>query len=232
MNIAIVDDDSRDRKELKAELESYFRVRSGRATCIDCYPAGDGVMPTAARYSIIFLDIVMPETDGMETARRLRAQGFHGALVFTTVLVDCVFDAFSVEAADYLLKPIVPERLACVMDRLAGGGSRTVSVQRGRHRDIVNLADIAYCEVRGRHLFVHRADRSVLEFRGKMEEFAAQAGDSFFRAHRGFLVNLAHVTGFSDSEIELAGGECVPLSRLRAAEFRRRLTEYLAGRGM
>ena len=54
----------------------------------------------------------------METARLLRQRGDHSLLIFVTVLKECVFDSFQVEAFDYLLKPLDGARFRQTMDRL------------------------------------------------------------------------------------------------------------------
>ena len=67
---------------------------------------------------MIFLDIQMEHPDGMETARLLRRWGVHSLLIFVTVLRECVFDSFQVEAFDYLLKPLDSARFCQTMDRV------------------------------------------------------------------------------------------------------------------
>mgnify|MGYP002508362218 FL=1 len=67
---------------------------------------------------MIFLDIQMEQPDGLETARLLRQRGERGLLVFVTVLKECVFDAFDVEACGYLLKPLDSARFHQTMERV------------------------------------------------------------------------------------------------------------------
>ncbi len=67
---------------------------------------------------ILFLDIGMRGMDGIETARRLREQGYKGFLVFITVLREMVFRSFEVQPFDYLVKPVQVEAFDQTMERL------------------------------------------------------------------------------------------------------------------
>jgi two-component SAPR family response regulator len=68
--------------------------------------------------NVVFLDISMPEMDGMEFANRLLEQGSSAKVVFVTGYEEYAVDAFELEAVDYLLKPISRERLAKTVRRL------------------------------------------------------------------------------------------------------------------
>src|SRR5580693_8839641 len=79
--------------------------------------------PTAARPwrrppDLIFLDVQMPEVDGFDVAASLPDGG--PALVFVTAFDQYAVRAFDAQAADYLLKPVEPERLARTVQRLRG----------------------------------------------------------------------------------------------------------------
>lgn len=91
INIAICDDEPSMVSELEKRTKRFFTE-----TDIAKFYDGSSLLQscTAEDYDIIFLDIIMNAPDGMETARRLRDQGFDGYLIFVTVLEDYVFDAF------------------------------------------------------------------------------------------------------------------------------------------
>ena len=136
------------------------------------------------------------------------------------------------DAADYLVKPIDPVRLARTMDRLlppAWNGRRILAEQDGRSR-IVDLLGQEYCEVIGRKIYLHQQDGTVSVVRGRLARFAEQAGPDFFRCHRSYLVNLGAVAGYDTECIVLRSGARIPLSRQRGLPFRRALLEYLGGK--
>ena len=60
----------------------------------------------------------MGEPDGLETAKELRGRGYGGFLIFITVLQEYVFNAFEVQAFDYLVKPLQEDNFSRTMSRL------------------------------------------------------------------------------------------------------------------
>ena len=78
---------------------------------------------------LLFLDVQMPGLTGFEVARRLMEQGMLPQLVFVTAFDQYAVDAFSVNAVDYLLKPVDADRLEQTLDRVRG---RLASEQAAR----------------------------------------------------------------------------------------------------
>ena len=230
MRIALVDDQQSARADLAAKLTSYYRSRGQTAPEMDAYESGEQ-LGDARDYDLVFLDVLMPGPDGVETARVLRKYGYRGDIVFTTAVSDYVFEAFSVEAADYLVKPLEEDRLAAVMDRVMRNAENAPGpqfvVEMNGVRTVVNLREAEYCEVSGRRLTVYRPGRQPVEFRGRMDSLAEKAGPDFFRCHRSYLVNLGHVASYADGQIELMSGARIPLSRLREHAFREALMTCL-----
>jgi two-component system LytT family response regulator/two-component system response regulator LytT len=67
---------------------------------------------------LVMLDVQMPGLTGFEVARRVFEAGLDSQLVFVTAYDQYAIDAFDVNAVDYLLKPVEPERLATAVDRV------------------------------------------------------------------------------------------------------------------
>lgn len=104
----LVDDESPARKELRYLLKPVEDVLIvGEAeNALEAMELIENV-----DYSVIFLDINMPGLNGIELARKLSNSPDPPAVIFTTAHEEFAFDAFSVHAYDYLLKPIHPKRL-------------------------------------------------------------------------------------------------------------------------
>lgn len=119
MRCAIVDDEPAMRQDLRERIAAYMKER-GRGWEIGEFAQAAALLRDPD-WDVIFLDIQMPGLNGMEAANQLRAMGNRSQLVFTTVLADYVFDAFAVDAADYLVKPVSEEWFRRVMDRVTAG---------------------------------------------------------------------------------------------------------------
>lgn len=232
MEIAIVDDEDAARKELAALLRTYLAERSGPPVHVHLFASGEELMASPLSFDLVFLDIQMPGTDGMVTAQELRQRRFAGDIVFTTVLSEYVFDAFGVEAADFLVKPIATERLAGTLDRLLAKrqSSRQIIIRQRTGTTVVRLSEIESCEVRGRRLYLQLRDGREIIFYGKMDSFAAELDGRFFRCHRSYLINLDCVSAIGAGQIQLCSRRKVPLSRLRETAFRQALLAHLKER--
>lgn len=104
----IVDDESPARKELRYLLQLFEDVQVvGEAT--NALEALELIRNL--EYSVIFLDIDMPGINGIEMAQQLRDKPDAPSIIFTTAHEEYAFEAFTVRALDYLLKPINPKRL-------------------------------------------------------------------------------------------------------------------------
>jgi two-component system, LytTR family, response regulator LytT len=153
----------------------------------------------APRFDVVFLDVEMPGVSGLDAARLVRNQADPPAIVFVTAHAEYAVDAFAVEAFDYLLKPIDPERLARVIARLEGSRRarqtpRKIPVVAGVGTELIDEQQVHYVQAEGDYSRVHTYDRSYLSTSSLRELEEALPPERFVRIHRSYLVNLAKVT--------------------------------------
>ena len=189
----IVDDEAPARDELRYLLAAHPDVEVvGEA------PGPDAGIDLAEklRPDVVFLDVEMPGASGLGTAPLLNC-----AVVFVTAHERYAVDAFAVEAFDYLLKPVDPDRLARVLERLRERSSENAApVERvpvvggGGTELLLDPDQIHYVTADGDYSRVHTYDRSYLctSSLGALEE---RLGARFARVHRSHIVNLAKVAG-------------------------------------
>ncbi len=113
----LVDDEAPARSELRYLLAEHPEVEvvGEAASAAEAFELA-GAIP----YDVVFLDVEMPGLSGLEAARLVHGRPGRTQLVFVTAHEQYAVDAFAVEALDYLLKPVEPERLAQVVRRLSG----------------------------------------------------------------------------------------------------------------
>jgi len=231
IKFAICDDEPLMAQELADLLVKYMEEKSITAYDLGSFSNGHALLESAGGFDVIFLDIQMDHPDGMETAKLLRQRGDHSLLIFVTVLKECVFDAFKVEAYDYLLKPLEAGRFQRTMDRvlkrLREQTGKNLVVQRGTDCQVVPLSEIVYCEVQGRKIFLHRVDGTVIDYYDRLEELERRVDRRFFRCHRSYLVNLEHLKGCKDGNAYMDDGQTIPVSRLRSREFSNAILHYM-----
>ena len=231
IQFAVCDDQPLMVRELSRRLSDYMRERPVHSYSLRCFSDGRSLLDSGEGFDVIFLDIQMERPDGMETARALRRRGDRSLLVFVTVLRECVFDAFEVEAWDYLVKPLDGARFERTMDRVLRQLERrrgeSVVVRRGTDWEVVPLEEIVYCEVQGRKLYLHKRDGTVVDYYARLEELEHRVDGRFFKCHRSYLVNLDYVRGFRAGQAALPGGESIPVSRLRERDLTQALLRHM-----
>lgn len=234
MRIAICDDE----KVMQQWIaERVCRVEKEADICL--FATGEELLAFEKTIDILFLDIQMKGMDGMEVARQLRSRQQKTILIFVTALEDYVFQAFDVGAFHYLVKPIPEEKFTEILkkaqkewqeeqerlqchDTLAQ--EKYVLVKNGGVRNRVLCKDIVYAEVFNRKIVLHTRKEDI-EYYGKMSELERQVGDSFFRPHRAYLVNLQYVEKYNATTICLERGTAL-ISKQKFPAFVREYMKY------
>ena len=196
----IVDDEAPARSELRHLLGGIdgVEVAGEAASAREALVLAEGV-----DYDVVFLDISMPGgAGGIETARRLADLPNRPTVVFVTAHDDRAIQAFSVEAIDYLLKPVREERLLTTVRRVAalragaaGGGAevRVPAVGDDGETLLIDPAEIAYAEAdRDRSTLVLVDGRRFGSPRS-LRALEDLLPGGFLRIHRSQIVNLARV---------------------------------------
>ena len=228
LNIAICDDEEIIREQIKELTE---KEKSG--LCMELYETGDALLAFGKQFDIVFLDIQMEGTDGIETAKRLRQRDEDTILIFITGIREYVFEAFDVAAFHYLLKPIEEEKFREVFRR----AGRELEKRKSKRRETVFIKtrnrsfslekdSILYIESRGKKVEIHTTGETI-EAYASMNEMEGQLGGGFFRCHRGYLVNMAYVAEYDSGSITLNNGEYVYLAKEKYGEFVKAYMRYL-----
>lgn len=222
-------------REIASQLSQYLDGKPPASYHIDLFSSGRALLESGCDFDVVFLDIQMEQPDGMETARLLRQRNRRGLLIFVTVLKECVFDAFAVEAFDYLLKPLDGDSFRRTMDRVVNTlrqrEAKSLVIQRGTSCEVVPLSQIVYCEVQGRKVYLHQSDGRMIDYYDKLEALERRMDGRFFKCHRSYLVNLEYVRGSRAGRVTLSQGGEIPVSRLRERELAQALLRYMKERG-
>ncbi len=193
---------------------------------------------------VVFLDIEMPDLNGIELARILRRFSQPPLVVFVTAFERHALNAFEVQAIDYVLKPIRTDRLDQTIKRVADSladarrstsdgpreptpsGRTRIPVDSSGRTILVERSDVVAVEASRDYVRLHTATKSHLVRLSisSLEEEWGSAG--FVRVHRSYLVSLAHVKELrSDGAglMVLVGALEIPVSRSYSRILRERL---------
>ncbi|MBT1703578.1 LytR/AlgR family response regulator transcription factor [Chryseosolibacter indicus] len=235
MRALIVDDERLARKELMKLLEEHpiIEVVGEAMNADEAVQLVNDLNP-----DLLFLDIQMPGKTGFQLLEELDSVPL---VVFTTAYDEFALKAFEVNALDYLLKPIQPERLSETVAKLAEKERQKTTAVRGPEKKLglndqvfvkdgdrcwfVSLSNVRLFESDGNYIKVYfdtnrpMIHKSLNALDEKLDERA------FFRASRKHIVNLSWVEGIEPwfnggLMVRLRGGDKVEVSRRQAAKFK------------
>ncbi len=185
IHIAICDDEKYMSDHIKTLASDFFRKKN-REIRLRIFSSGEELLSGGGQIDICFLDIQMKGMDGMETARRLRADKFQGFLIFITVLKEMVFSSFEVQAYDYLLKPVEEKQFEKTMERLyasmRSAGEDSMLIQKGYEGRIVQKDEIIFCEIIDRKIYLNLTSGEVLDYYEQIENLETKLAVIFFGA--------------------------------------------------
>lgn len=232
----IVDDEAPARSELRYLLEETGRVES----IVEAASAREAVERLMeGRADVLFLDIQMPKTTGMQLADALHTLKNPPAVVFVTAYSEYALDAFNVDAVDYLMKPVETERLMRALDKVQSrvkpqtqntSSAERIPVVKSGRKILVPVDQIRYIEAKDDYSCIHTENEHYLSTisLAKLEEKLTPHG--FFRVHRGYIVNLQYVedvevvsSGILQLGIAGAKGKKISVSRRRVVALKRAL---------
>jgi DNA-binding LytR/AlgR family response regulator len=249
LRILAVDDEHTQVEDLARMLRSFPAVEE-----VECAYDGRDALVRASnqRYDAIFLDVRMPDLDGLELGRVLRRFASPPQLVFVSAYDTAAVDAFELRALDYLRKPVGRRRLEEALERVvaaldAGGRQLPVNGQArsappapaesemiavanvgtGGHR-LIARSSILYVQSYGDFVRIVTDDGRYLlratlsELEQRWEPFG------FVRVHRQYLAHLTRAVELrpqlgGTAELSFPGGQVVPVARRHVADLGRRL---------
>lgn len=227
MNTLIVDDEPLARRELRRLLAAFpwLQVVGEAADIDEAQQHIDALHP-----ALVFLDIQMPGGTGFDLLDRLDSPP---RVIFTTAYDHYAVKAFDVNALDYLLKPIEPERLAAALDKVRGIADQPaleqLFVRDGPRCWFVPLHEVALLDSIGNYVRLHWGKNRPLLGRSLAALEARLDPKRFFRANRQQIFNLDFVRSVEAGHggrlhIGLSDGTEVELSRRQARLFKERTT--------
>lgn len=186
------------------------------------------------KYDIIFLDIEMGGISGMETAREIRKYDSEVIIVFLTNYSEFALEGYEVDAYRYLVKNqpvyIFEKQFRSVFEKYSQK-HKLFEISDRNTTSYVYLKDICFFEILNKRITVHTLTDEY-EFCGKMADIEQQFKNDalFIKPHKSFLINLAHIRAICVSDIIMANGKKVPLSRNYKKAIADRYVSYMMER--
>ena len=224
MKIAICDDEEVIRNSIAEKLRSHYAD-----TYLILFSSSEELLDCEEVFSIYLLDIEMNGLSGMELAKHIRKNTVDHTpapvIIFITGYKEHMQDAFDVSAFHYLLKPLDDNKFIEVINRAIDEINHQMSqmdeymmLKADNVMHKIAYDDIVYIESHNKQTIFHTTKSNITSYT-QMSELEEILSDRFFRCHRGYLVNLAHVLTYEIGEIQVTGGDRILLSRLKYQNF-------------
>lgn len=210
----VVDDEPVARDILNEHLGKIDRIRVV-ASCKNALEAFQAINDYPV--DLVFLDINMPEIDGLAFARSMTRQI---KVIFTTAYREYAVDGFDLRAVDYLLKPISFERLLQSINKyldeskiadhniqreITSEQDDSIYVRSDRKMIRIRFSEIRYLESIGDYIKIHLHDRTVVTRETMTTLEAKLPAGEFIRIHRSFLAARKAIDSFTAEYVEIGG---------------------------
>lgn len=239
IRLAVCDDDPIFLSQA-GELARCFLDTQKIPASVSCYPDAESLLEARAHCDIYLLDILMPGLDGIALAKELERRDQDFCVIYLTTSEEYALEAFSVDALQYLVKPVTEPALF-------GALQKALALLNGRKTDLppllvstpdgetaIALSSLCYVEHLDKVLYFHRTDGTVLRSSTGSMKISDLTGklsgrQNFLSPHRGYLVNMDYIRTFSASGIRMENGEVIPVARAGGSAVRRQYMDYLLG---
>lgn len=239
INIAILDDNKEDLVELGEICIRYFKDAKYIAS-INIFSSSQEFLNSEVKYDIIFLDIEIPDINGIEVANIIRTFDKDCCICFISNYNKYALKSYNAHAFDYIEKPISQNKIFKTLDQLfAYYGMRMINKTKivfPLHYSSISLvaSEILYFEYFdsnkdyfNRSTIVYTlSDKYALKMKIS-SVYEMLPVELFTMPHKSFIVNFSNISSIKGNIITMKNGAIVPLSQKRAAKFRIKFNEYI-----
>lgn len=235
IHIAFCDDDLLFLHHLHQAVSQWFTERKIIFSYIEYSSAKELLAALQTiQYNIFFLDIEMPEVNGMLLAKQIREIFPDAVIIFMTSHDEFAPDGYRVQALRYLSKQTWRQYLNEALDaamaqlRKQETGSLTVShygsIQRIAHRDILYIRHISrYCQI------VTKSGKTIQDQRGIKKLFEIICDDRFLFIDRGAFINLDYLQRIENGQAVMTNGDSLAISRRLLPQVKLSINRYYGG---
>lgn len=244
MNIAICDDDKLMSRKL-IRLINTFGILNKKKIITHIYNNGYDLIKKSNEYDLIFLDVVMPEIDGLQVATEIRETNLNVQIIFVTTHKSYMHQAFSVRAFGYVIKPFKIEDIFHELSEFSKfiDNKNLISSNNTNPKNLdtdnfitfninrkevkINLDDIYYLEYTRNNGVKITTLNDEFYVRISMKNLLDMLSDDFYSTHKSFIVNLLYVNSIKDFDLILENNVVIPIAQKKLKDFKDVYNRYL-----
>lgn len=233
MKIAVVDDSVEDAQRIVKYLEQFQAEHNQILQIKVFYASFDFLEEYHGDYDVVFLDIEMPGSNGLDVAREIRSRDASVGIVFVTSMAQYAINGYEVNAIDFIVKPVKYYSFSVKLEkafRFVKSRNQQDILLRSKE-GIVRLpaSEIIYIEKERDNLVFHTGQEVFVE-RGSIKVVKEKLESlPFAESTSGCLLNLAYVRRIGKDTVTLEPGIELPLSRRLKRQFSQEYICYMGG---
>ena len=231
LSCVIVDDESG-----ALEILTQYIHRTPQLKLIESFRDSLEALTFLARHDadLIFLDIDMPNLDGMQLAELLHNKNMQ--VIFCTAYSEYAVESYEKEAVDYLLKPIAYERFLKAVDKALNTHMKNsrgekpgipqekdhLFIKSGPRIHQVNINELLYLEKQGHYIVFHTSKEQLLSRMNMTDLLQTLPDGNFIRIHRSYVIALDKIETIEKHAVVIQGKR-IPIGDSFREEFFQRI---------
>lgn len=232
LNIAVCDDERLYTEKL-ADIILSFTQQNNMSTRIEKFDDGTELISSGIKFDLIFLDIEMKKSNGIEIAERIREADSNVPIVYVTSYSDYWRRAYRVHAFDFILKPFNSEEIFRVLSDFIAlkkdSNIKTVELTTEYGTEIQPINEIYYFILLAkRKIQIVTISKDYIVRENLTDIFNKLDDDCFYITHRSCIVNMNYVQTIKKNDgILMTNGDWVPLAQKKQKDFFIKLSKQL-----
>ena len=233
LKIALLDDDKTALLISKGAIESFFQEKN-IGISLDAFtsPVNFLAMAKEENYRLVFLDIDMPEINGLEVGKQLKGFNPQTDIIYLSQREDLVFDTLQLHPFGFIRKSKIIQDFANVLELFVNTAlnrndeNKKITISSKTETISADIDQVMYIEGNRNYQTFYLKDGKVFDARVLMGDLENKLKDhGFIRVHKGYLVNYLYIRTIGSNEVTLTNNKLLPLSSKRKDEI---MEEYLS----
>jgi len=225
--IAVCDDEPKAVEIIRRSLINTFH-QYAEETDIRCYASSTAFIREiihGTKYDLVFLDIDMPDINGIDIGVQMRRYQHNEPLIYVTNRSEMVYESFKAQPFRFIRKSEyaheIPEVIAAYRQLASEKETRCIVIHATAREVSIHPEEVIYIEALRKSQFIHTV-RDAYETRSRFSELIAQfAPYGMIQIHKSYLVNYHFIKSIDPEGVLLDSGILLPVSRLRLDEVRK-----------
>ena len=231
MKIAICDDQLAHIDMLKPYINEFFRIKEMDIEIFEFF-SGESILRCQDTFDIIFLDIELGDTTGLDVAKQLKCRNSNSVIIVVTSYTEYLDDVMDLHVIRFLKKPVVQNRVYSALEKALQEINENFLTFSTRDNQIIRVKsrDIIYVEAKLKYVTVYTMSNTYCIKEPLKKVKGLLSSSDFAIPHNSFIVNMNHISKFRREEIilDMRGIEVhIQVSNRKQPEFKRRFMVFI-----